>query len=115
MKVAGIVASVAWVSLLVVFVPSAASFLVVSPAMRVTTTAFPKKRNHFVDIRFFTTNTKSHQLQLSNDNDQDDVMEGGEGNFDGKGFAGYLAPYAAAFVASIAVTAAFVKFVLMDY
>lgn len=36
-------------------------------------------------------------------------------NFDGKGFANYLAPYAAAVVASIAVTAAFVKFVLMDY
>ena len=36
-------------------------------------------------------------------------------NFDGKGFAGYLAPYALAVLASIAVTAAFVKFVLLDY
>lgn len=36
-------------------------------------------------------------------------------NFDGEGFAGYLAPYALAAVASIAVTAAFVKFVLLDY
>lgn len=36
-------------------------------------------------------------------------------NFDGEGFAGYLAPYALAMVASIAVTAAFVKFVLLDY
>mmetsp|Transcript_23130 Transcript_23130/g.37520 ORF Transcript_23130/g.37520 Transcript_23130/m.37520 type:complete len:117 (-) Transcript_23130:86-436(-) len=38
-----------------------------------------------------------------------------EDNFDGKGFAGYLAPYAVALLGSIAVTAAFVKFVLMDY
>ena len=38
-----------------------------------------------------------------------------QNNFDGKGFANYLAPYALAFVASIAITAAFVKFVLMDY
>lgn len=36
-------------------------------------------------------------------------------NFDGKGLANYLGPYALAFVLSIAVTAGFVKFVLMDY
>ena len=36
-------------------------------------------------------------------------------NFDGEGLAGYLAPYALAMAASIAVTAAFVKFVLLDY
>lgn len=36
-------------------------------------------------------------------------------NFDGKGFAGYLGPYAVAFVGSIAVTLGFIKFVLMDY
>mmetsp|Transcript_38147 Transcript_38147/g.46536 ORF Transcript_38147/g.46536 Transcript_38147/m.46536 type:complete len:148 (+) Transcript_38147:73-516(+) len=36
-------------------------------------------------------------------------------NFDGKGFAGYLAPYILALFASIAATAGFVKFVLMDY
>jgi hypothetical protein len=36
-------------------------------------------------------------------------------NFDGKGLANYLVPYALAFVASIAVTAGFIKFVLMDY
>lgn len=36
-------------------------------------------------------------------------------NFDGKGLANYLGPYALALVASIAVSAAFFKFVLMDY
>ena len=36
-------------------------------------------------------------------------------NFDGEGFAGYLAPYAFAVVASIVVTVAFLKFVLLDY
>jgi hypothetical protein len=38
-----------------------------------------------------------------------------KGDFDGEGFANYLAPYALALVASIAVTAAFLKFVLLDY
>ena len=38
-----------------------------------------------------------------------------EDNFDGKGLANYLAPYALALGLSIAVTVAFVKFVLMDY
>lgn len=36
-------------------------------------------------------------------------------NFDGKGLANYLAPYALTFLISIAVTAGFVKYVLMDY
>lgn len=36
-------------------------------------------------------------------------------NFDGKGLANYLGPYALAFAVSVAVTAGFVKFVLMDY
>lgn len=35
--------------------------------------------------------------------------------FDGEGFAGYLAPYALALLASIAITAAFFKLVLLDY
>ena len=36
-------------------------------------------------------------------------------NFDSEGFANYLAPYALAVLASIAVTAGFIKFVLLDY
>jgi hypothetical protein len=36
-------------------------------------------------------------------------------NFDGEGFANYLGPYIVTLIASIAVTAGFVKFVLMDY
>mmetsp|Transcript_37957 Transcript_37957/g.82570 ORF Transcript_37957/g.82570 Transcript_37957/m.82570 type:complete len:83 (-) Transcript_37957:63-311(-) len=38
-----------------------------------------------------------------------------DSSFDGKGFAGYLGPYALALFASIGVTWAFVKFVLLDY
>lgn len=45
--------------------------------------------------------------------DEDAIRE--KDKFDGKGFAGYLAPYAVALLGSIAVTAAFVKFVLLDY
>jgi hypothetical protein len=39
----------------------------------------------------------------------------GSGGLDAKGFAGYLAPYALALLLSIAVTGAFVKYVLLDY
>jgi len=35
--------------------------------------------------------------------------------FDANGFAGYLAPYALAFLVTVAATFAFVKFVLLDY
>lgn len=46
-------------------------------------------------------------------NDDSDVDD--QDSFDGKGFAGYLAPYAIAFLAALGATAAFVKFVLLDY
>ena len=46
--------------------------------------------------------------------DDKDVGEQND-NFDGKGLANYLAPYALTFLISIAVTAGFVKYVLMDY
>lgn len=36
-------------------------------------------------------------------------------NFDGKGFVGYLAPYALALVFSIGVTVGFMSFLLQDY
>lgn len=51
-------------------------------------------------------------------NDDDDKMmqeSSPSSSFDGQGFANYLAPYALALVGSIAVTALFVKFVLLDY
>jgi len=47
-------------------------------------------------------------------NNENDTPDTGD-NFDGKGFAGYLAPYIGALFVSIAVTATFVKFVLLDY
>ena len=43
--------------------------------------------------------------------DDDTLMD----SFDAQGFGGYLAPYALTVVASIVVTAAFFKFVLLDY
>uniref|UniRef100_A0A7S2PHQ3 Uncharacterized protein n=1 Tax=Leptocylindrus danicus TaxID=163516 RepID=A0A7S2PHQ3_9STRA len=51
--------------------------------------------------------------QSNSDNGDDDSAV--DSNFDGKGFAGYLAPYAFALLVSVGVTAAFVKFVLLDY
>ena len=52
---------------------------------------------------------------FDDDDDVDSESVQTQDNFDGKGFAGYLAPYALALVGSVAVTAAFVKFVLLDY
>ena len=46
-----------------------------------------------------------------NDDKKGDLAE----NFDAQGFGGYLAPYAAALIASVLVTGAFIKFVLLDY
>ena len=51
----------------------------------------------------------------SSPNDDNDDGEGVVDSFDGKGFAGYLAPYALALVASVGVTLAFVNFVLLNY
>lgn len=47
--------------------------------------------------------------------DEDNQVDKNDAGFDGEGFAGYLLPYSLAFLASIAVTGAFVKFVLLDY
>ena len=68
---------------------------------------------------------KSVVLQIplqsrSNENSDDDVPDSGElqtsdNNFDGEGFAKYLAPYAVALLGSIVATYAMFKFVLMDY
>jgi hypothetical protein len=67
---------------------------------------------------------KNHALWLSGEDiddnqveilaaDDDSSVE--KAGFDGEGFANYLGPYVLAFVAAIALTAGFVKFVLMDY
>lgn len=96
--------------LLGVFALSASSFSVEKRHM-------PKvdpRRNNF---RFETASLTI--LSAVNDKeDQVEIQDGNvanQGNFDGDGFANYLGPYIVAFVASIAVTVGFVKFVLMDY
>mmetsp|Transcript_14135 Transcript_14135/g.23638 ORF Transcript_14135/g.23638 Transcript_14135/m.23638 type:complete len:105 (-) Transcript_14135:667-981(-) len=54
--------------------------------------------------------------QMNDNDDQKGVSTAEESdNFDAAGFGNYLAPYLIAFVASIGITGAFVKFVLMDY
>lgn len=64
---------------------------------------------------------KPVSLRLSDDNHNSlpeknslDTLDD-DGGFDALGFAGYLAPYTLALIASIAVTGAFLKFVLLDY
>jgi hypothetical protein len=56
-----------------------------------------------------------HISENDDDAKENDESVSPKGDFDGDGFANYLAPYALALFASIAVTAAFLKFVLLDY
>lgn len=56
-----------------------------------------------------------HHCRLAAGSNDEEMEVETKDNFDGKGLANYLGPYALALVASIAVTAGFVKFVLMDY
>ena len=55
-----------------------------------------------------------HLHRLAAGSDEENEVETKD-NFDGKGLANYLGPYALALVASVVVTASFVKYVLMDY
>jgi hypothetical protein len=84
------------------------SFHPISTQKRHRTTSAPWKKP-----------ARSSQLLFNINNDKDDdgqsVQEKEKDNFDGQGFTNYLAPYILAFFASIAITAGFVKFVLMDY
>jgi hypothetical protein len=54
-------------------------------------------------------------LRMAEDDENLDIKNDETKGFDGEGLSNYLLPYALAAVASVAVTAAFVKFVLLDY
>eukprot|EP00970_Alexandrium_tamarense_P004520 scaffold759_cov290-Alexandrium_tamarense.AAC.56 len=81
---------------------------------------------HVVISQKLTSSPLAKTLQLSQqlsakleEDDQLDNLHNGSSldndNFDGEGFSNYLGPYALALVVSLAVTAGFVKFVLIDY
>ncbi len=67
--------------------------------------------------RHTTPNFNTLPAQMNDNDDQKRVSVAPEDsdNFDAAGFGNYLAPYLLAFVASVGITGAFVKFVLMDY
>eukprot|EP00984_Skeletonema_dohrnii_P008752 scaffold3267_cov130-Skeletonema_dohrnii-CCMP3373.AAC.4 len=66
--------------------------------------------------RHTTRNFNPLPAQMNDNDEQNGVSAAEESdNFDAAGFGNYLAPYLIAFVASIGITGAFVKFVLMDY
>lgn len=85
--------------------------------------AFLSPSCHKLLIRPYATVKQNHvnSLLSRRNDDTDDKQQSGlspageTDNFDAAGFGGYLAPYAIAFVASIGITALFVKFVLLDY
>lgn len=72
----------------------------------------------FQPSAFSRIQSATSSLFATSDDKEDrkvDNLSVGEDNFDAQGFVGYLAPYVLALVASTAVTAGFVKFVLSDY
>jgi hypothetical protein len=58
---------------------------------------------------------ENNHLEVNEVDTTGSVSDVEKDNFDGEGFANYLGPYIVTLIASIAVTAGFVKFVLMDY
>lgn len=64
-----------------------------------------------------TASSTKMNLVNNDETSNNDAMNDGntEERMDLKGFAGYLGPYFVAFVVSIGVTAAFLKYVLLDY
>jgi hypothetical protein len=74
---------------------------------------FPAVRTPLVPSSQFPAS--SYPLQLSDDDNNNGDDSDLNDNFDGDGFANYLAPYALAAVSAIVATGAFFKFVLMDY
>jgi hypothetical protein len=73
---------------------------------------------HFQHIhagQYHTEQKYQSLIELTAQLDQDNNEVASEDSFDGKGFASYLAPYVFSLIASIVVTGAFVKFVLLDY
>ena len=99
-------------------IPFGSSFV----AVRMTRTRVltPKLAN----MNAFPSTTISHQrmttyiynnVSVSIRAQQGDEDDTSADNFDGKGFANYLLPYAIALIGSIAATAAVFKFVLLDY
>ena len=78
----------------------------------------PRQLTHIPVRRAVTYAQLEAKLGDDNNNPIESKQNGSgveEDSFDGGGFANYLGPYAIAFVGSIAVTAAFFKFVLMNY
>ena len=71
------------------------------------------KRNTFVRLAVnYNDDSETKNNDVTTTIDETDSL--GENNFDADGFASYLGPYLLAFVASIAVTAGFFKFILLD-
>jgi hypothetical protein len=72
-----------------------------------------KQTRHYPSVYHLPTHSTTLRRRTCLLERKDDEVNGD--NFDGQGFANYLAPYIITAIASIVVTGLFVKFVLMDY
>jgi len=77
--------------------------------------AFLHNNKALLADRSFRERSTSVALLGKETDDDDESNTDLVDNFDAQGFGGYLAPYAIALAASVAVTAAFFTFVLLDY
>lgn len=75
----------------------------------------PLPHTHVVASRHTPPNFNTLPVQMLMDDNDDQKGVSESDNFDAAGFGNYLAPYLLAFLVSIGITFAFVKFVLMDY
>ena len=97
--------------LLIIVSFSCSSAFIIHKKFLIATTC-KLKRNTFVRLAANNDDTKSNGVTTIID-ETDSLSESGN-NFDANGFASYLGPYLLAFIASIAVTAGFFKYVLLD-
>jgi hypothetical protein len=111
MKAASLHYSLAIVFLLGVWVRRGTSFSLV-PRKQTIWKHHPSAAYHPPPRTHHLTTTLWTRTCLLARKDDDEVSDD---NFDGQGFASYLAPYLVTAIASIVVTGLFVKFVLMDY
>mmetsp|Transcript_22102 Transcript_22102/g.36366 ORF Transcript_22102/g.36366 Transcript_22102/m.36366 type:complete len:99 (+) Transcript_22102:90-386(+) len=74
---------------------------------------FPVHHKQVLAASRLATPNFTLSAQMNDNDNQNGVSE--SDNFDAAGFGNYLAPYLIAFLVSIGITGAFVKFVLMDY
>ena len=70
---------------------------------------------HTIHTQWMASPKNQQENDDNNNNNNVSATREQQDSFDAAGFAGYLAPYAAAVLGALVATGLFVKFVLLDY